>query len=101
MPKGYKDPLLKIDVLTLSHNQPLLDRFFTLNVRKSVNSWIQTKVDGNIRIYVKFCIEILCPSFEFVMLFTVGAFYVPHGTRGLLLRCRVDVSRDFVSPSVA
>ena len=101
MPKGYKDPLLKIDVLTLSHNQPLLDRFFTLNVRKSVNSWIQTKVDGNIRIYVKFYIEILCPSLEFVMLFTVGAFYVPHGTCGLLLRCRVDVSRDFVSPPVA
>ena len=82
MPKGYEDPLLKIDVLTLSHNQPRLDRFFTLNILKSVNSWIQTKVDGNIRIYFKFCIEILYPTFKFVMLFTVGAFYVPHRTRG-------------------
>jgi hypothetical protein len=53
--------------------------------------------DSSIRIYVKFCIEILRPTFEFVIFLTVGAFYVQHGTRGLLLRCRVDVSRDFVS----
>jgi hypothetical protein len=52
--------------------------------------------DSSIRIYVNFCIEILCPTFEFVIFFTVGALYVQHGTRGLLLRCRVDVSRDFV-----
>ena len=96
MPKGSKDTLLKIAVLTLSHIQPLLDRFFTLNVRKSVNSWTRGMFDSNIRIYVNFCIEIPCRTFEFVMLLTVGAFDVQHGTRGLLLRCRVDVSRDFV-----
>ena len=53
--------------------------------------------DGKIRIYVKFCIEIPCRTFEFVMLLTVGAFDVQHGTRGLLLRGRVNASRDFVS----
>jgi hypothetical protein len=52
--------------------------------------------DSNIRIYVKFCIELPCRTFEFVMLLTVGAFDVQHGTRGLLLRCRVNASRDFV-----
>ena len=97
MPKGSKDTLLKIAVLTLSDIQPLLDRFSTLNVRKSVNSWARVIFNSNILIYVKFCIEILCPTFEFMILLTVGAFYVQHGTRGLLLRCRVDVSRDFVS----
>jgi hypothetical protein len=97
VPKGSKDTLLKIAVLTLSHIQLLLDRFFTLNVRKSVNSWDRVMFDSNIRIYVKFCIEILCPTFEFVILLTVGAFYVHDGIQGLLLRCRADVSRDFVS----
>jgi hypothetical protein len=88
---------LEISVLTLSHIQPLFDRFFTLNIRKSVNSWGRVVSDSNIRLYVKFCIETLCLTFEFVIFLTVGAFYVQHGTRDLLLRCRVNVSRDFVS----
>ena len=47
-------------------------RLFTLNVRKSVKSRARVMVDSSIRIYVKFWVEIPCPTFEFVIFFYCG-----------------------------